>query len=422
MTIIKPLKFTRATEVDSLPNYQGSNACDTPLVNCFWGWSDSGRTKLESGDFSKLLQEEFGNRLKFNELTFEPELYEEPIPGQIIERLSTHLSERGYKIHKEAASDGLIVAAQKHSFHPVSEYLIKIENDPSVVPIELDQVSSNYLGTNNPLYDLMLKTALVAAVARNLRRGIKFDSCLVLKGKQGIGKSSFFKILAGEDWFCDTWQDKPQDLYMAIQRCWLYELAELDYMTSKQEVGKMKALISSATDTFRVPYGKTNQPYKRPSIFVGTVNRSDFLNDPDGSRRFWVIDLPNQRLNLIRVREHRDKIWKAALIAYRKGFRLFLPPKEQLLSNQNNVLFEAEHPFFATLSAWLVDPLNSDTVEDGFSTEDALISSGCRCQGQIRGNDSKEAANCLRQLGFEKDKHQRYKDGIKQPRKWRRSN
>ena len=55
-----------------------------------------------------------------------------------------------------------------------------------------------------------------------------------------------------------------------------------------------------------------------------------------------------------------------------------------------------------------------------FSTEQALIGSYCRTEENIKPMDSKEAANCLRALGFEKDEHQTRCNGIKQPRKWRR--
>ncbi len=44
---------------------------------------------------------------------------------------------------------------------------------------------------------------MVAAVARIVHPGTKFDSVLILNGPQGIGKSTFFAKLAG-DWFSDS--------------------------------------------------------------------------------------------------------------------------------------------------------------------------------------------------------------------------
>jgi len=50
----------------------------------------------------------------------------------------------------------------------------------------------------------------------------------------------------------------------------------------------------------------------------------------------------------------------------------------------------------------------SDCVKtrDKFSTEEALIGSRCRSDESARSNDFKEAANCLRALGYQKDKTQ----------------
>ena len=51
---------------------------------------------------------------------------------------------------------------------------------------------------------------------------------------------------------------------------------------------------------------------------------------------------------------------------------------------------------------------------------EALIKSSCREEKNIKLTDQKAAADCLRRMGYEKDKHQSRKDGVKQPRKWRR--
>ena len=77
----------------------------------------------------------------------------------------------------------------------------------------------------------MLKMTLIAAVARVKDRGCKFDNCCVLVGKQGTGKSTFWRYLASDEFFADTWQPKPQDLAMMLQRCWIFEIAELDRIT-----------------------------------------------------------------------------------------------------------------------------------------------------------------------------------------------
>lgn len=380
--------------------------------------------KIEPGQLSGLLKNSYGPRLEYNLLSLDPEVDRTALTTDVVDNFYVHLSELGWKSPKLAASDALLVAAQKNSYHPVAEFLNEIEFDDSIKPVDLNSVATRYLGTKQPLYDSMLKAVLIAAVARVFNPGVKFDNCLVLKGSQAIGKSSFWKALAGDEWFCDTWQDKDQDLFMAIQTCWFYELAELDSMTSKKDQGAIKAMLSSSVDTFKRPYARGIGRHPRPSIMVASCNRHDFLNDPTGSRRFWVIDLPqnpekDQRIDIEKVKRDRERILKAAIRAYRKGQKPTLTSEEQNQSNRLNDLYEAEHPFFARLYDWVHAELFDLDYGAGFTTETALIKSGCREESAMRMPDLKDAATCLRQLGFEKGNQLR-KGGEKKPRMWTR--
>ena len=44
------------------------------------------------------------------------------------------------------------------------------------------------------------------------------------------------------------------------------------------------------------------------------------------------------------------------------------------------------------------------STRDKFSATDALIGSRCRSEENLRKNDLKEAANCLKALGYQKSK------------------
>jgi len=379
-------------------------------------------TTIKPGELSGLLTTTYRDRLAYNLLRHEVEIDRQPIQGSGVDNFYIPLSENGWTINKAAASDTLLWAAQCNSYHPVASYLHRIESDPLIAPGDIDTLASDYLGTRDPLSDAMLAATLIGAVARALQPGCKFDTCCTLKGAQGIRKSSFWKALASPDWFCDTWQDKPQDLFMAIQTCWFYEIAELDSLTSKKEAGVLKALLSSDTDAFRPPYAKGIGRYPRPSVLVGTCNRDDFLNDPTGSRRFWIIELPldhakGEVLNIDRVAMYRDSIFKAALAAYRNGRSRWLTKAQQGDSNQRNLGFEAEHPFMARLADWTDKPAN----QFPFTTDQALSGSACRSSEQIRGNDLKDAAMCLKALGFVQDATQTRRKGQGRVRYWRRA-
>ena len=151
-----------------------------------------GKIKSQSinvGELSKLLSKQLGENLKLNLLSGEPEYKKIPLPTDFVDNFYIPLSEWGYEIRKTAATDALMYAAGKNSYHPVVDDLNRIEKDESIQPIDLDQIATDYLGTNDRLYDAMFAVWLIALVARAFYAGCKFDTCLVLQGAEGLMKS-----------------------------------------------------------------------------------------------------------------------------------------------------------------------------------------------------------------------------------------
>jgi len=376
---------------------------------------------LHPGRLSSELLQNLGERLRFNELTLKPELDGKPMPDHMLQHFYVTLGQVGWKIEKGPARDALLYAARLNSYHPIKEYLEHLEVNAEIKPVDLSSLATTYLGTTDPLYDEMLAATLIGAVSRVLRPGCKVDTCTVLRGPQGIFKSTFWKALASPAWFCDTPND-DKDLKLAIQTCWIYELAELETKTNRQEAGAIKALLSSSVDSFRVPYGGGIEDHPRPSIFVGSCNRSDFLRDETGSRRFWVIDLPHdpdrgQQIDINKVRGHRDQIWKAALLAYRAQRLPILSPEMQLESNRRNRGYEPEHIWLGSLQRWLEKP----PTPECFTTDQALVGAGLCDEGRLGSQDARSAASVLRDLGYQQDQHQTRTDGGKRARMWRRA-
>lgn len=50
-----------------------------------------------------------------------------------------------------------------------------------------------------------MELLMLAAISRAFNPGTKFDYVLILSGKQGIGKSTFFmKLCCNEDWYLEN--------------------------------------------------------------------------------------------------------------------------------------------------------------------------------------------------------------------------
>ena len=85
----------------------------------------------------------------------------------------------------------------------------------------------------------------------------------------------------------------------------------------------------------------------------------------------------------------------------------------QKIFDNGNTNFQAEHPFMDRLSDWV-------KTRDVFTRDETLVGSRCRSDENIKLNDFKDAANCLRALGYQKDDHQTRANG-KRPYFWRKT-
>ena len=254
---------------------------------------------------------------------------------------------------KDRIFDAVNVVALKHSFHPVRDYLNGCTWDGVA---RVDTLLIDYLGAEDNEYTrAVTRKALVAAVARVYRPGIKFDYMLTIRGKQGIGKSTIFAKLGGE-WFSDTFTTmQGKDAYEQVQGVWIMEVGELAGMR-KAEAETIKLYISKQVDRFRPAYGRRLQEFPRQCIFIGTTNESQFLRDTTGNRRFWVVDTPNDPTHDLWEELTEDivrQIWAEAVELYKKGEKLYLTKKLEDLAREIQASYEEENPKAGIVAEYL---------------------------------------------------------------------
>lgn len=222
----------------------------------------------------------------------------------------------GFASKTTLVQEAIVRIAHEHAFHPVRDYLSGVEWDGTGRIDDLLRAGFGAQGDAAYLAEAGRKF-MVGMVARVFSPGCKLDTMLVLAGKQGIGKSSGLRLLAGSTWFADSalaLGDK--DAYMQLAGRWLYEISELDSF-KKVESTRIKAFVSSQEDTYRPPFGRHVVKRPRQTVLVGTTNEREFLNDPTGSRRF--VPVPVGAVDLAWLAAHRDLLWAEAVVCYRRG-------------------------------------------------------------------------------------------------------
>lgn len=220
--------------------------------------------------------------------------------------------------YSSVVDEAVQLVAERWATHPVRDYLNGTQWDKKG---RVDDLLVRVGGAPDTLYTrAVTKNFFLGAVARMMRPGVQVDTVLILEGTQGAHKSTFFRILASDDWFLDTvFNIGGKDGYQALRRKWIVEFSELDALGSA-DLARVKAFISSVKDSYRPSYGKTTIDFPRQNVFVGTVNPNGagYLNDTTGARRFNPVSITH-KIDLKIVRAERDQIWAEAFARYKNN-------------------------------------------------------------------------------------------------------
>ena len=264
------------------------------------------------------------------------------------------------RVTKSDVQDAIQAAARENIVSPVRHYL---EGLP-VTSVErarafLKEVLNLHFGLRrfgvHPetlIYsELVFRKFLISAVARMMEPACKADHVLILEGPQGAGKSTAVRVLIGEDYFADSLPRlDSKDASDFIRGKWGIELPELASV-SKVEVEQVKAFITRQVDKFRPAYGRCEETYQRRCVFIGTTNRTDYLRDETGNRRFWPIKI--EKADIPAIARDRDQIWAAAVTLYRAGEQWWLTEEEAQLAKQQQMQRTVVDPLFEEVAAWL---------------------------------------------------------------------
>ena len=246
--------------------------------------------------------------------------------------------------------EAMKMVGQFNERDPLKEYIENIKLPENYKPI-LDTWLIDYFGvedTKSPrayAWKTMLGAVARARYATK-EKPVKVDTSLILYGAQGIGKSTALQILAlKEKWFSDI----PFDMGANKEACikiggiLIYELKELAKRRAKDKEIE-KAFLDTRVDTYRPPYNKTTISRPRRTIFIGTTNRLDILQDSTGSRRFFPVVC-----EWIKIKEFKqvvEQLWAEALQDYKSGNRdWYLNTEEENERKLEAVHFSSIHPW-----------------------------------------------------------------------------
>lgn len=210
----------------------------------------------------------------------------------------SHLS-----LSKQDTNDFLDLIANENSYSPVCDYLMDCYNDydggdyisPLFNMLTLDtDVPQDVDFCKNLFIKWLLECAIIPFNRKTMRKLATQQGVLTLVGGQGVGKTRFplNTILKDKPEYLitgETIDPKDKDSVLRAIGCWIFELSEFSESSTAKQQDALKSFIDRGKDKIRPPYAAKAIDEPRTCVFYATTNRTEFMHDPTGGRRWWPL-------------------------------------------------------------------------------------------------------------------------------------
>lgn len=303
---------------------------------------------------------------------------------------------------KQRITDAIMTSAKAAEYHPIKDYLNGLKWDG--IP-RIEKLAGYFYAKEAGVFPKILRKWLIGAIAKVMDSSQ--NPMLVLEGPQGCGKGTFTAWLCPDARYHKESNIDPdnKDHRIAASEVWIWEVGELGSTTKRSDREALKSFLTTSVFTERAAYGRYNQQYTAMASFIGTVNdENGFLNDPTGSRRFWVLGIDginwkySEDLN-------PDDIWAEAMAAWRSGETNALD--DQLKAAMEDIAEEYRviNSTEEAIKKWFIitDPIDVSVFTD-FNTIREILQDPAK--GNLTGNNVSDVkiASALKALGLYSDR------------------
>ncbi|MDN7881410.1 virulence-associated E family protein [Burkholderia aenigmatica] len=206
---------------------------------------------------------------------------------QDISAIRIQMERCGFKrLSKELARDAIALIAKENRFDTAITWLETLRHDGAP---RIDTFLRDYLGAADSPYTRAVSRYLWTALAgRVLEPGCEAPMVPVLIGGQGVGKTRSVKAISpAREFFSEmNLADRDADTSRQMRGKLVIELGELRGLHSR-DAEAIKAFISRTDESWIPKYEEFGTTFPRRSVFIGTSNQLQFLDDDTGERR-WL--------------------------------------------------------------------------------------------------------------------------------------
>ncbi|MBR8073314.1 hypothetical protein KDX14_27695 [Burkholderia cenocepacia] len=210
-----------------------------------------------------------------------------PFEDQDISAIRIQMERCGFKrLSKELARDAIALIAKENRFDTAITWIDTLAHDG--VP-RIDTFMRDYLNAADTPYTRAVSRYMWTALAgRVLDPGCEAPMVPVLIGGQGVGKTRSVKAISpAREFFSEmNLADRDADTSRQMRGKLVIELGELRGLHSR-DAEAIKAFISRTDESWIPKYEEFGTTFPRRSVFIGTSNQLQFLDDDTGERR-WL--------------------------------------------------------------------------------------------------------------------------------------
>lgn len=283
-------------------------------------------------------------------------------------------------------------------YHPVKEYfnhLPKVDGNSAIKEL------AETVNVKNPeLFVDALTKWLVSSIANCYSsNGCQNQTCLVLTGEQGIFKTEWLNNLCPpaliKYLFTGKIDLQSKDTYSLLGFKFIINLDDQLKTLNKRDSETVKTLISHGNITIRKPYDRLFSEHSRLASFCASINGSEFLTDPTGSRRFLPFEVDSLNIKKAKTIDI-NQVWAEANNIYKSGERYWYTAEETNRLFGGNEIFQLETPEFEMLSEYYRPSEEGDAVQYLTSTQ-ILNQLEAKCNRRLR---EKQLGEALRRMQF----------------------
>lgn len=243
-----------------------------------------------------------------------------------INSLQRELNNINFNISRQSLKN-LLESEFVERVNPINTYFDKLPKWDGTTDY-LTEYLKSVVTTDDNNFRWAFKKWFVAMIACANNPDIINHCAIILIGKQGIGKSTWFNNLLPKElkpyFYSGRINPSDKDTLLHLSECIIIVMEEIGAFT-KAQTESFKELLTKDAIRVRRAYGVFAENYQRIASFVGSTNNRTVLSDITGNRRFLVFEaLRFSSTNQCNI----DKVYAQGYALYQQGFQYWFDLSE----------------------------------------------------------------------------------------------